>query len=83
MIVEARIANPQEMGIIWLPFDRIFRKRVLSIFESEGVLKNPRRAQRDVDELISWEEFESVADLEFVRLRGGSHRRERDKTRSG
>ena len=40
MIVEARVAHPQEMSIIWLPFDRVFRQRVLPIFKSEGILKN-------------------------------------------
>ncbi|MDQ2906769.1 MAG: leucine--tRNA ligase [Chloroflexota bacterium] len=42
----------------------------------------PRSAQRDVDERIAQEEFESVPDLGFACLRGDSHRRKRNKTRS-
>jgi len=40
MIKKARIANPKEMAIILLPFDRVFRQRRLSIFKSESILKN-------------------------------------------
>src|SRR5437588_992937 len=40
MVIEARGSNPSEMFVVWLPFDRIFGKRMLSIFESEGALKD-------------------------------------------
>ncbi len=42
----------------------------------------PRSAQRVFDELIALEELESVPDLGFARLKGESHRRKKNKTRS-
>ncbi len=40
MVIETRIANPQEMFVVRLPFDRIFRQGLLSVFQCEGVLKD-------------------------------------------
>src|SRR5258707_10580675 len=40
MIIEARIAHPQQMFIVWLPFDRIFGEGMLSVFQGECVLKD-------------------------------------------
>jgi len=40
----------------------------------------PRRAQRDVDELIVLEAFENVSDLGFAGLKGESYGRKKNKT---
>ena len=40
MIVEARIANPQQMFVIWLPFYGIFCQGMLAVLQCQGVLKN-------------------------------------------
>ena len=40
MIVEARIANPQQMFVVRLPLDGIFRQGLLSVFKSQRVLKD-------------------------------------------
>jgi hypothetical protein len=40
LIVEAWVANPQEMFVVRLPLDGIFRQEVLSVLQSQRVL-NP------------------------------------------
>src|SRR5258708_32228535 len=40
MIVEARIANPQQMFVVRLPLDGIFGQGLLSVFKSQRVLKD-------------------------------------------
>src|SRR5260370_2206257 len=39
MLVEARVANTQEMFVVRLPLDRIFRQGLLSVLQSKRVLK--------------------------------------------
>src|SRR5437667_6981039 len=40
MIVETRIAHPQEMFVVWLPLQRIFRQGMFSIFQRQDVLND-------------------------------------------
>ena len=40
MLVEARVANTQEMFVVRLPLDRIFRQGLLSVLQSKRVLKD-------------------------------------------
>src|SRR6266516_5179795 len=48
--------------------------------DGEVGYEDPRSAQREFDELIALEAFESVPDLGFARLKGESHRRKKNKT---
>ena len=58
-----------------------FRHRSDEPFQTNVTTQIPRNAQRDVDELIALEAFESVSDLGFAGLKGESHRRTKNKTR--
>jgi hypothetical protein len=40
MVVEAWVAYPAKTFLVGLPLDRVFCQRVLSIFQSEGILKD-------------------------------------------
>src|SRR5712692_796847 len=40
MVIETRIANPQQMFVVRLPLDGIFRQGLLSVFQGERVLKD-------------------------------------------
>src|SRR5256885_12468453 len=39
-LFRSRVANPQQMFVVWLPLDGIFRQRVLSVFQGQRVLKD-------------------------------------------
>ncbi len=40
MVVETRIANPQQMFVVWLPLHGIFGQGMLPIFQGKLVLEN-------------------------------------------
>lgn len=52
MLVEARIPDTEQVPIIWLPLDRIFREGILPIFERQRIprlFKSQKRAKQETN----------------------------------